>query len=116
MNEQRRGGNLARRTLGIGLAAVEPALNRPLQPAGLGRVFGLDHSLGELAQFLRAELATFPRAPGKLNDPVLLIARLPPYFLNDLNRCHGITLLVRTPACKPGRFVLCVEKSVRRPP
>ena len=101
MSEQA-GGSFARRTLGMRLAAVEPAFNRRLQAVGLGRVLRFDHSLGEPPQFLRAEAAGFPGVAGKLDDPVLFVARQPLNFLNDLNRCHAITLLVQAVTCKWG--------------
>jgi hypothetical protein len=96
----RDGGSLWRRILGLRLTAVEAALNLLLQLVGLRGVLRLDHSLGELTQFLRAERTAFPGVPGKLDDPVLFVSRQPFDLFDDFNRCHAIRLLVRLPTRK----------------
>jgi hypothetical protein len=78
------------------LAAVKTAFNLLLQPVGVRRVLRLDHPLGELAQFFRAELAVFVSVPGELNNAAAFIAREPFYFFDYFNRGHALRLVART--------------------
>ena len=73
-------------------ATVEPALNLLLQPVGLGRVFGFDHSLGQLFKFLRSKRAAISHLLSKLDYPDLFFREQPFYLFDDLNRCYANTL------------------------
>ena len=85
------------------LAAVESAHNFFLQPVCLRRVFGLDHSLGELTQFFRAEGRALRCMARKLEDRVPFVSRQPVNLFNDFNRCNVIKLPGRVVGCKLGK-------------
>ena len=59
------------------LAAAESAHNFFLQPVSLRRVFGLDHSFGELSHFFRAEECALRCMARKLEDRVPFVSRQP---------------------------------------
>ena len=85
-------------------AAVKTAHNFLLQPVSLPRVLRLDHPLGELTQFLRAQWTAFSRVTRKLDDPVPLREWQTLYLFNDFNRRHVVSLRFRIRLRKPGTF------------
>src|ERR1035438_5441360 len=84
----------------MGWTAVESAHNLLLQPVGLRGVLSFDHSLGQLAQFLRGESTDPSNLPGELNDLGLFSLRQPFDFFDDFHRCHILRLPVMAPTCK----------------
>ena len=78
-----------RRILGIGLPAVEPARQFLAELEFFQRVRGVDHALGQRAEFVAAKHSLRVQTIGKLNDLRLLSRGQTLDFIDDLCRAHA---------------------------